>query len=209
MKDNVEKSVKYLEKLKEKFGEEWKQKLDSYLKDEEVEMDNSSKACISDFLMTYKEEIMDNETAQLQAVEKKINNDLLFKNLKNYMENLLEPYYAFAPLRAFYVKNPDDTLKLMEDMFKQTILRFNHDILQHYSKYGFDNMDAFADFLNVLDSLCTYSVKKNLYCDAIEDLIYSQTRLQKVLCKRITDLIDSNFNTMKLNYIIEKLDELE
>lgn len=209
MKGNVEKSVKYLDKLKELFGEEWKQKLDSYLKDEEVEMDNNSKACILDFLLAYQEEIMDNVTANLQAVEKKINNDLLFNNLRNYVDDLLEPYYASAPLRAFYVKNSDDALALVEEMFGQTILRYNIDILEKYMKYGFDNMEAFADFLNVLDSMCTYAVKKNLYRDAIEELLYSQTRLQKALCTKIADLIDYNFNAMKLNYIIERLDRIE
>ena len=73
----------------------------------------------------------------------------------------------------------------------------------------FENGDSFADFLNVLDGMCTYSVKKNLYRDAIEELLYSQTRLQKALCTRIADLIDSNFDAMKLNYIIERLDRMD
>ena len=209
MKGKAEKSVKYLDKLKEIFGEEWKQKLDSYFKDEEAEMDNGSKACIADFLMTYKEEIMDKETANLQAVEKKINNDLLLMNLRNYMDELLEPFYTFTPMRAFYVKNPDEALSLIEEMFGQTILRYNIDILGEYAKYGFENGDSFADFLNVLDGMCTYSVKKNLYRDAIEELLYSQTRLQKALCTKIADLIDSNFDAMKLNYIIERLDRMD
>jgi hypothetical protein len=207
MKRNVESSVKYLDKLIEILGEEWKQKFDAYLKDEETEINIESKECIADFFLAYKEEIINNETANIRAVEKKINNDLLFQNLKNYIENLLQPYYAFAPLRAFYVKNPDDTLRLVEDLFGQTILRFNQDILMDYKKYGFDNQDAFADFLNILDTLCTYIVQKNMYRNAIENFIYFQTRLQKELCKKITDLIDENFDTMKLNYIIDRLND--
>ena len=134
MGKNVEKSIKYLNKLQEIVGEAWKQELDSYLKEEEDELSDESKECIVGFLMTYKEEVVENKTANLQEVEKKINNDLLFKNLKDYLDDLLGPYYAFAPLRIFYVKAQEETLGLIEEMFEQTILRYNFDILQEYEK---------------------------------------------------------------------------
>lgn len=178
------------------------------MRGEDEEMDSAAKEYIDDFLINYREEIMDGDAAGFQAVEKKINNDLLFKNLKDFIDNLLEPYYKSASLRAFYVRNPDDCLDLVEEMFGKTILRFHADILEEYTKYGFDNMPAFGEFLNVFDSLCTYAVKKNLYRDAIEDVLYSQMRLQRPLCRKITDLIDVNFREMKLNYIIERLEEL-
>lgn len=209
MKNNDEKSAKYLNKLQEIVGETWKQDLDNYLKEEEDELSDESRECIIDFLMTYKEEVMENKTTNLQEVERKIDNDLLFKNLRDYLEDLLEPYYAFAPLRAFYVKVPNEVPDLVEELFGQTILRFNFDILQEYEKYGFDNMKAFGDFLNVLDGMCAYIVKKNMYSGAIEDFIYIQTRLPRVLCKKITDLIEANFDSMKLSFIIEKLSQME
>lgn len=209
MGKNVEKSIKYLNKLQEIVGEAWKQELDSYLKEEEDELSDESKECIVGFLMTYKEEVVENKTANLQEVEKKINNDLLFKNLKDYLDDLLGPYYAFAPLRIFYVKAQEETLGLIEEMFEQTILRYNFDILQEYEKYGFENMKAFGDFLNTLDGICAYVVKRNMYRGAIEDFIYNQTRLPGTLCEKITDLIDANFDSMKLSYIIERLNQME
>lgn len=209
MKNNVEKSIKYLNKLQEIAGEAWKQELDSYLKEEEDELRDESKDCIINFIMTYKEEVVENKTSNLQEAEKKINNDLLFKNLKDYLEDLLEPYYAFAPLRASYVKTPDEASGLVEEVFRQTILRYNFDILQEYEKYGFDNMKAFGDFVNVLDGMCTYIVEKNMHSGSIEKFIYIQTRLPGPLCRKVTDLIDTNFDSMKLNYIIEKLNQME
>ena len=171
MKNNIEKSIKYLNKLQEIAGEAWKQELDSYLKGEEDELSDESKGCIVDFLMTYKEEVIENRTTNLQEVEKKVNNDLLLKNLKEYLDDLLEPYYAFSPLRAFYVKEPNEVPGLVEEIFRQTILRYHIDILQEYEKYGFENVQAFGNFLNILDGICAYIVKKNMYRDAIEDFI--------------------------------------
>lgn len=209
MGKNVEKSINYLNRLQEIVGETWKQELDSYLKEEEDELSDESRDCIVGFLMTYKEEVVENRTTNLQEVEKKINNDLLFKNLKDYLDDLLEPYYAFAPLRIFYVKAPEKTPELIEELFGQTILRYNFDVLQEYEKYGFENIKAFGDFLNALDGICAYVVKRNMYRGAIEDFIYNQTRLPKVLCGKITDLIEANFDSMKLSYIIEKLNQME
>lgn len=209
MKGNVDVSIKYLERLEEIYGEEWKQRLDNYLKDEETGMDEDGKECIAGFLMTYKEEIMDNATVNLQKVEKKINNDLLFKNLRSFIDDMLEPFYVSAPVRAFCIRKSDDMLGLLEEMFSRTILRIHADILQEYIKFGFENEDAFIGFLNALDTLCTYAIKKNLYRDAIEDLIYSQTRLPREICKKLAELIDSNFDVLRMKYIIEKLDSLE
>ncbi|MCM1234667.1 MAG: hypothetical protein NC489_31580 [Ruminococcus flavefaciens] len=208
MKNNVERSIQYLNKLQEIAGEAWKQELDSYLKEEEDELSDESKGCIIDFLMTYKEEIVDNRAADLREVEKKINNDLLYKNIKDYLDDLLEPYYAFAPLRVFYVKAPNEVFGLIEELFEQTILRYNIDILQEYEQYGFENMQAFGNFLNALDGICSYVVKRNMYSRAIEDFIYNQTRLPMALCQKITELIDVNFDSMKLSYIIEKLNQM-
>lgn len=209
MKNNVEKSIQYLNNLQEIAGEAWKQELDCYLKDEEDELSDESIGCIVDFLMIYKEEVVENRTANLQEVKKKINNDLLIKNLKDYVDNLLEPFYAFAPLRVFCVKAPDEAPGLVEEIFGQTVLRYNFDILQEYEKYGFENIQAFGNFLNTLESICAYVVKKNMYSRAIEDFIYNQTRLPMVLCRKLTDLIDANFDSMKLSYIIEKLNQME
>lgn len=202
-------SVDYLNKLIEVCGESWKQKLDFYLKDENADLDDNSKNYIEDFLVGCKEEIIESKSSNLQKVEKIINNDLLYKNMRDYLDELLYPFYSFAPLRALDIKDSDKTQKMLKRVFEQTILRFNPDIIQNYEKYGFDNEKIFSDFINVLDSLCAFAVGKNLYYDAIEAFVYSQTRLSRNLCEKITDLIDENFNALKMNYIIEKLNQMK
>lgn len=202
-------SIEYLKDLVDVLGKDWKSKLDSYLKDEEIELNAESKECIENFFLVCIEEIKDNKTSNLQKVEKMIDNELLYKNMKEYLDNLLRSFYAFAPLRALGVKEPDRAGEVMQQVFEQTILRFNPDIVKDYDQYGFDNVGAFAAFLNAQDGICSFLVGKNMYYGMMEDFIYTQTRLPKKLCAQMADLIEHHFEALKLNYIIEKLNSLE
>ena len=74
-------SIDNLKVLIESLGEDWKTKLDMYLKNEDVDLDRKGKNSIEDFLQSCMEEIKDNKVSSLQRVEKKIDNDLLYKNL--------------------------------------------------------------------------------------------------------------------------------
>lgn len=118
-------------------------------------------------------------------------------------------FYAFAPLRAMGAVDSTRACEVIEQVFSRTILRYHPSILEDYKQYGFDNRKIFVDFLNAQDGLCSYAVDKNLHCDAIEEFVFMQTRLSRELCKKMTDMIDKNFNELRMNYIIEKLNLLK
>ena len=64
-------SIDNLKVLIESLGEDWKTKLDMYLKNEDVDLDRKGKNSIEDFLQSCMEEIKDNKVSSLQRVEKK------------------------------------------------------------------------------------------------------------------------------------------
>ncbi|MCM1087736.1 MAG: hypothetical protein NC419_06235 [Muribaculaceae bacterium] len=202
-------STDNLEVLIEILGEDWKTKLDNYLKSEEVELNSKGRECIEDFFESCIEEIKEGRTSNLQKVEKKINNDLLYKNLRNYFDGLLWAFYAFAPIRAVSVVDSEKAHDIIEQIFENAILRYNSDILQNYEKYCFDNGSAFADFLNAQDGLCSFIISKNMHRNTMENFIYMQTQLPKGLCRQMADIIDKNFNNLRMNYIIGKLNSLK
>lgn len=201
-------SVECLKILMEEAGQDWKLKLDDYLKRENDGPDLEYEDCIEDFFMACIEEIKEGKTSNLQKVEKMIHNELLYKNVKNYLDDLLRPFYAFAPLRALGVKDPDRAEAVLRQVFEQTILRVNPDIIQCYEQYGFDNGGAFTEYISAQNSICSFVVWKNMYYTAIEDFIYTQTRLSRKLCAQMAEMLNQNFEALKLNYIIEKLDSL-
>lgn len=201
-------SMDNLKTLIENLGEDWKTKLDAYLKNEDVELDRKCKDCIEDFLQSCMEEIKDNQVSRLQKVEKKIDNDLLYKNLKKYIDDALCIFYAFAPLRALGAVNSQEACEMMGQVFDCAVLRFHPNIMQEYEKYHFDNANSFADFLNAQDGLCSYMIEKNMHYDVMKSFVYMQTRLPKELCEKLVDMVDKNFNELRMNYIIEKLNVL-
>lgn len=200
-------SIECLKELIEQLGDDWKHVLDDFFKVEENELDDATSNDIIDFLNVCKEEIIEDKTSSLQKVEKLIDNDLLYKNIQSYVDDMLRPYYASAPLRTLEVKNQELAIATVEEIFNRAILRFDPNIPKKYEEFGFENDNAFVEFLNILDSICTFVVGKNFCIEAIEDFCYAQTRLPKKLCKKIAELLDANLTQLKLNFIVEKLNK--
>lgn len=198
-------SIEYLKELIEFVGENWKQVLDGYFKDDNIDYDDRVIEIIHNFLEAYKEEKIADKASILQKVEKTIANDLLYKNIQECVDDILEPYYASAPFRALEAKDQEVALRAIEEIFGRAILRLDPKITQDYEKYGFCNRAVFMDFLNALDALCTFVVGKNFCYDAIYNFIYLKTRLPQGVCRRVTDLVEDNLTQLKINYIIEKL----
>jgi len=198
-------SIEHLKDLIEFLGDNWKQELDNFFKEDEISTDGEAANKIMDFLEACKEEIIEEKTSSLQKVEKLIDNDLLYKNMYEYIEEMLRPYYVSAPLRTLEVKEPGAAVRAIEVIFERAVLRFDPNIPQRYEELGFANEDIFIDFLNTFNAVCTFVVSKNFCFDAIEDFIFTRTRLPKKVCIRVAEMLDENFNQLKINYIVERL----
>lgn len=200
-------SIECLKELIEQLGDDWKHVLDDFFKEGGSDIDASAVNGIVDFLDACKEEIIADKTSSLQKVEKMIDNDLLYKSIKGYVDEMLRPYYASAPLRTLEIKDSEAALHAIEVIFNRAILRFDPSITRKYEDFGFENQEAFIDFLNVFDAICTFVVGKNLCYEAMEEFCYGRTRLPKKLCKRIAELLDENLDRLKINFIVEKLNQ--
>lgn len=200
-------SIECLKELIELLGEEWKQVLADYFNGEEIVVSQDAEDGIVDFLDICMEEIIADKTASLKKVEALIDNDLLYKNIREYVDEMLRPYYASAPLRALDVKDSGAAIEAIEKIFERAILRFDPSLPQRYEELGFANPDAFIDFLVAFDAVCTFIIGKNLCYEAMEDFIFTKTRLPQKVCKRVAELLDVNFSQLKINFIVEKLNK--
>ena len=66
----------------------------------------------------------------------------------------------------------------------------------------------FTESANVLDSLTTFIVSRNLYKATMMEVIYDNIRLTKENCQYITDKVNENFVTLQRRLIVGKLYEL-
>lgn len=198
-----------LEVLIEAVGEEWKLTLDNYLKDRGNELPGEIESVVSDFLDDCREIVISNNTRDLKIIEKKINNDLLYRNLYDYIKESLNAYYLAAPLRTLVIKDAKKAEKAVDNIFHQVLLRFNPEILDMPEDYGFVDRDAFINFLNMFDSFCSFIVERNFCYTTIESVVYNTFRFSKKMCTQISRLIDDNFQQIKMNYIIDRLKEYD
>lgn len=197
-------SIEALNELTSRYNDDWKQLLDNYLKDGNV-VPVEVKEYIEEFLFVCREDMISDRQDNWKKLEERIKNDLLYDNLRNHIKESLSAYYMVAPLRALDAQDADRASKVVQEIFNSAILRFDAKIIEKYDSLGFHSQDALIDFLNVLDSFCSYMVEKNFCCSTIEEYARYNMRFSAKLCKQIAGIIDKNFQQFKINYIMDNL----
>lgn len=199
----VKSSIETLNELTSRYNDVWKQILDSYIKDDEVP--EEARRYIEDFILACREDMISDRQDNWKKLEERINNDLLYDNLRKHVRDSLSAYYSAAPLRALDTQDAEKASKVVQEIFDHAILRFDIKILDKYEKYGFPSKDSLTEFLNVLDSFCSYMAERNFCCSTIEEYAKHTMRFSSKLCKQIAKIIDTNFQQLKINYIIDNL----
>lgn len=197
-------SIEALNELTSRYDDDWKQILDSYLKDDD-EVPKEAREYIDEFLFACKEDMISERQDNWKKLEGKIKNDLLYDNLRNRVKESLSAYYIAAPLRALDAQDAGKASKVVQDIFERAILRFDIKFIDKYEKCGFPNQDALIEFLNVLDNFCSYMVERNFGCSTIEGYARNIMRFSPKLCKQIAEIIDENFRQFQISYIIDNL----
>lgn len=201
-------SIETLNELTSRYNDIWKQILDSYLKDDEGVPEEAGNY-IENFILACREDMISDRQGNWKKLEKRINNDLLYDNLRNYIRKSLSTYYLAAPLRALEARDAEEALKVTQEIFDHAILRFDINVIDKYEKYGFSSQEELADFLNALDSFCSYMVERNFCSSAIEEYAKYNMRFSSKLCRQIAKIIDTNFQQLKINYIVDSLKMLK
>ena len=191
-------SVESLKILIENLGEEWKDRLTSFFRRPE-DMQPFEKKYIIDFMNSYKEDFIGNRPFNLAEVEKLIGSDVLNNEIENYIDDMLNMYYASEALRELERKDAARVRTAVDFIFERVILRYESGYEKSYEKYEFKTED---------DGLTTFIVSRNLYKATMMEVIYDNIRLTKENCQYITDKVNENFVTLQRRLIVGKLYEL-
>ena len=197
-------SIEALNELTSRYDDDWKQILDSYLKGDD-EVPEEVREYIEEFLFACKEDMISDKQDNWKKLEDKIKNDLLYDNLRNRVKESLSAYYIAAPLRALDAQDAGKASKAVQEIFERALLRFDTKFIDKYEKCGFSSQDAMIEFLNVMDSFCSYMIERNFCCSTIEVYAKNIMRFSPKLCKQIAEMIDANFRQFQVNYIIDNL----
>lgn len=200
-------SVESLKILIENLGEEWKDRLTAFFRRPE-DIEAYEKKYILEFMNSYKEDFIGNRPFNLAEVEKLIGSDVLNSEIENYIDGMLDMYYASEALRELEKKDPARIRTAVDYIFERVILRFESGYERSYDKYEFKTEEEFTESAGVLDSLAVYLVTGNLHKTTMIEVIYDNTRLTKENCQYIADKINENFVLLQRKLIVGKLYEL-
>lgn len=200
-------SVESLKILIENLGEEWKDRLTVFFRRPD-EIEAYEKKYIIDFMNSYKEDFIGSRPFNLAGVEKLIGSDILNNEIENYVDDMLNLYYASEPLRELERENPARIRTAVDYIFERVVLRFESGYEKSYDKYEFKTEEAFTECANVLDSLTTFVVSRNLHKATMTEVIYDNIRLTKENCQYIADKINENFVLLQRKLIVGRLYEL-
>lgn len=204
----MENSLEILKKVIDEIGGDWKQKFIVFL-NEEKELDEEDEKRFECFVEAYREDVINDDLKRKNEVKKLIDNDILSDNLQEYIQQRLVVYYAFACVRAMEAKDQENTIRVIEELFKKGIVRINPELVDCYAELGFESKESLVDLLNAFSSICDFVVYRNLYVDSISKAIYENTRISERVCAYIAELIDQNFESLKTRIILENLIEDE
>lgn len=198
-------SIEVIDEIIKIKGEEWKKYLNDGLKTEDDGNLSEEMKLFEYFIEAYKEDIYKNNKKVLEQVEKKINNDLLYTDMKEYVDKLMEAYTLIYPLRVLEVRDKEKVLALIDYIFNEGIIRYNPNIEEKYKEYGLEVKEELENILGVLDSISTFVVANNLCKNAIGETIQYNLRLSHELSKYIAEIIDKNFEKLRTIIIVKKL----
>lgn len=200
-------SVESLKVLMDVFGERWRDPLAQYLRGSR-EFQPEERRNLADFFDAYREDFIGNRLFNLAEVEKLVDSDVLNNQIENYVDDMLEFYYATETFRELEKEDPVKVKAAIDFIFEQVILRYNTGFEASYEKYGFEKKEEFGNAARALDSLCTYVVAGNFYKTTIVDIVYSNTRLSRDACRHIGNRIDEKFEALQRKLLIGKLYDL-
>lgn len=127
--------------------------------------------------------------------------------VQELIERRLRVFHAFAPLCALYGENHAKAENIIDQIWQQYVIRFNP-----YRKIERPNNMTDADMSNLenaLNAFAEYCGIRMLHYDAIIRRIKQEAALPDGLCAYIARKVDKDYQEIRMNYIVSRLEDLE
>lgn len=136
----------------------------------------------------------------------KLNADLL-DWLESWLENTLQGYRGFAPIRNLAEEDEEIVRNLLRASFDNYVLRFDPRFYERSATYRLKEGEMIK-VLQLLESLTDYYVMNHMTKNAIREDFERETGLNDDLCDFYAGLIEENYQLLLMNYIAESFAEI-
>lgn len=129
--------------------------------------------------------------------------DTLIKRAKD----MLGFYRAFSLLRDLEDKNEDALKGWLSAIYQKYIIRYEPGYLYRMEAGKYD-MDYLADVADRINYLTDYYVSRSYNMPSMTRDLQDETGLSLDSCTYWAEIIEQNYQTLKMNYILEELKEI-
>ena len=134
--------------------------------------------------------------------DKKKNTEIIIKNVNN----CLTYYKILSPIRELSFQDEKGAKAFLRDCFDNYIIRLDYKISE---KYNFLDEEKVNKMLAAIDRLTDYYVERLLVKKEVENDFKGETGISNEVCSYYAELYESNFQELKFNLILNKLNNLE
>ncbi len=201
-----------LNRFIQKAGENWKEKLLNCIHDEEEDgkVEESLEQEFEELCDHLKEALMQEDTKALQVIKNHFSGELtVFNSLEKYVKDNLFAFYFTAVLREKSNQSTEDTIKIIDFIYQDFIIRNNPDFFDQYKQLGFTDKESLQKTVFVLDSITEFVIEKNYTQAAIAEALEDLTRLNKSICVYVAQKIDDNFQSLQIKVLLQKLNKID
>lgn len=151
-----------------------------------------------------------------QEYDRKVLNDIFEDRvicdiLWKYVDRVLIYYKAFQPIREKSYSDPENTRKLLEDIFNNFILRIDPEIIDQYKDFAGtgEGENGIERVIYAIDGLTEYYVEHLFTQNMVENDFREETDLNSEICKYYAELYESHFQEIRLNMIMNGIGKIE
>lgn len=163
---------------------------------------------LDEFIEAVREEYMQNGAIpKITGASEEVN-----QTISSLIKSSTKVYSLFSVIRQS--QDIEKVNYVITDIFKRYVLRHGTSIESFDSlprEYSdiFQDIESIDNFIAVYNFLVYQCVGKLMSTESIRECIAYNTRIDKILVNTITMLIDSNFTSLQLNYLVMAIDQDE
>ena len=144
-----------------------------------------------------------------EKFEQMIDNDKFFELFNTYIENTLIFYRNLEGLRRGNLETQEKIKTFLDDVFQNHILRFDPEIAQRFEEYHLSSEEEADKAIQSIGSLTEYYIRRLYVTKYIIDDFKDETGFGDDICKYYAELLDKNFKEIKLNILMQDMENLQ
>lgn len=176
--------------------------------DEDKAGDNETVLYIQRLIRALRQELKEGDEKEIRAyLQKEQLQQSIIDAVIGRANGMLDFYRAFSLLRELENKNADALKGWLSAIYQKYIIRYEPGYLNRMAigKYDMDQLTDIADRMNYLTE---YYVSRSYNLPGMMRDLQDETGLSPDCCEYWAEIIDQNYHTLKMNFILEELKEI-